>query len=129
MFYVVINSQFKKLNNYFNEVNIELLLCMACLDPTNLFSTYDKTKLLQFAKFYPNEFLTVKLIAFENQLDNYILDMHSNNQFFEIMGVSGLAKKLVQLNKYRAYPLIYLLVKLTLLFPVAAVTVEKIFFL
>ena len=79
MVYAMIDSQLQKLNNHFNEVNIELLLCMACLDPTNLFSTYDKTKLLQFAKFYPNEFLTVKLIAFEHQLDNYILSMHSDN--------------------------------------------------
>ena len=76
-------------------MNVELLLCMVCIDPTNSFSTYDKTKLFRFAEFYSNEFSTVELIALEHQLDNYILDVRSNNQFSEIMGVSGLAKKLV----------------------------------
>ena len=90
---------------------MELLLCIVCLDPANSFSTYDKTKLLRFAEFYPNKFSAVELIALEHQLDNYILDVRSNNQFFEIMGVSGLAKKLVQLKKYRVYPLVYLLMR------------------
>ena len=53
--------------------------------------------------------------------------MHSNNQFSEIMGVSGIAKKLVQLKKYHVYPLVYLLVKLTLLLFVATATVKKVF--
>ena len=52
--------------------------------------------------------------------------MCSNNQFFEIMRVSGLDKKLIQLKKHRVYLLVYLLVKLTLLLPV--VIVERIFF-
>ena len=69
-----------------------MLLCMDYLDPTNSF-IYDKIKLLQFVKFYPNEFSIVELIALEHQLDNYILGMRSNNQFFEIMRVNGLVKK------------------------------------
>ena len=45
------------------------------------------------------------------------------------MGVSGLAKKLVQLKRHRVYPLVYLLVKLALLLPVATATatVERVF--
>ena len=77
MFYAMTYSQSQKLNNRFNEVNMKLL-CMNCLDPTNSF-TYNKIKLLQFVEFYPNEFSTVELIAFEHQLDNYILGMRSNN--------------------------------------------------
>ena len=80
MFYAVIDSQSQKLNNRFNEVNM-MLFCMDCLDPTDSF-TYDKIKLLRFAKFYPKEFLIVELIALEYQLDNYILDMRFSNQFF-----------------------------------------------
>ena len=107
---------------------MELLLCMVCLDPVNSFSTYDKTKLLRFIEFYPNEFSAVKLIVLEHQLDNYILDVLSNNQFSEIMGVCGLVKKLVQLKKYRVYPLVYLFVKLALLLLVATAIIERVFF-
>ena len=46
MFYAVIDSQLQELINRFNEVNMELLLYMVCLDSVNSFSTYDKTKLL-----------------------------------------------------------------------------------
>ena len=46
IFYAMIDSQFQELNNRFNEVNMQLLLCMVCLNPVNSFSTYDKTKLL-----------------------------------------------------------------------------------
>ena len=53
--------------------------------------------------------------------------MHSNNQFFEIMGVSELTKKLIQLKKHHVYLLIYLLVKLTLLLPVVTVIVKRLF--
>ena len=56
IFYAVINSQLQELNNRFNEVNIELLLCIVCLDLANSFSTYDKTKLLRFVEFYHMNF-------------------------------------------------------------------------
>ena len=127
MFYVVINSQLQELDNHFNEVTMDLLLCMVCLDPANSFSVYDKTKLRQFTKFYPNDFLALELIALKHQLDNYILDVHSNSQFFEVIGVSGLAKKCVKLKKHHLYPLVYLLVKLALLLPVATAIVERVF--
>ena len=62
-----------------------------------------------------NEFSVVELIALYHQLDNYILDVHSNNQFYEIVEVSGLTKKMVQLKKHRVYPLVYLLMTSTTL--------------
>ena len=105
----MIDSQRQELNNCFNEVNMELLLCMVCFDPTNSFSTYDKIKLFQFVKFYFNEFLIVESIALKHQLDNYILCMHSNNQFFKIMRVNGFVKKIVQLKKYHVYLLVQLI--------------------
>ena len=53
--------------------------------------------------------------------------MGSNNQFYEIMEVSGLVKKLIQLKKYRVYLLVYLIVKPALLLLVATATVERVF--
>ena len=53
--------------------------------------------------------------------------MRFNNQFSEIMGVSGLVKKLIQLTKYRVYPLIYLFMKLTLFLFVTTANVESVF--
>ncbi|XP_042410190.1 uncharacterized protein LOC121999598 [Zingiber officinale] len=123
----VIDLQLQELNSRFNEVNKELLLCMSCLDPSNSFSAYDKRKLLQFAQFYPSDFSPMELMHLEPQLDNFIFDMRSSNQFSEVVGISQLVKRMVQLKKHRLYPLVYLLLKLALLLPVATATVERVF--
>ena len=47
--------------------------------------------------------------------------------FLEFQGVSELVEKLVSTRKHETYPLVYLLVKLALILPVAIVTVEKSF--
>ncbi|XP_073121527.1 uncharacterized protein [Henckelia pumila] len=126
-FYEVIDLQLHELNNRFNEMNTELLLCMACLDPSNSFSAYDKGKLLQFAHFYPSDFSPIELMHLEYQLESFIFGMRSNKQFSETTGISELAKRMVESKKHQLYPLVYLLLKLALLLPVAIPIVERVF--
>ena len=49
--------QLQELNNRFFEANTDLLLCMACLNPSNSFVAFDNQKLIRLAKFYPSDFL------------------------------------------------------------------------
>ena len=42
LFYTVIDIQLQELNNCFSEANTDLLLYMACLNPSDLFVTLDK---------------------------------------------------------------------------------------
>ncbi|KAM3695736.1 hypothetical protein ACJW31_07G155700 [Castanea mollissima] len=58
---------------------------------------------------------------------NFIFDMRNNDLFLELQGVSELAEKLVSTWKHETYPLVYLLVKLTLTLLVATATVERSF--
>ncbi|KAH9715586.1 TTF-type domain-containing protein [Citrus sinensis] len=67
-----------KLNNRFNESNTELLICLACLCPNDLFAAFDKEKLLRLVEFYPKDFFAIDLIALEMQLDVYITDLRSS---------------------------------------------------
>ncbi|KAL0015263.1 hypothetical protein SO802_002332 [Lithocarpus litseifolius] len=127
LFYTVIDIQLQELNNRFSEANTDLLLCMACLNPSNSFVAFDKEKLIRLAKFYPSDFLGTDILALDSQLQNYIFDMRSNNLFLELQGVSELAEKLVYTKKHETYPLVYLLVKLALTLLVATVTVERSF--
>ena len=53
--------------------------------------------------------------------------MRHNGLFLEFQGVSELVKKLVNTRKYETYPLVYLLVKLSLTLLVATVTIERRF--
>ncbi|XP_057719287.1 uncharacterized protein LOC130933681 [Arachis stenosperma] len=127
LFYQVIDRQLQELNNRFTEVNTELLLCIACLNPSDSFFAFDKEKLLRLAEFYPHEFSFTQLLALDSQLENFILDMRLDDQFSNINGISGLSQKLVETKKHIVYPLIFLLLKLALILPVATASVERTF--
>ncbi|XP_057756353.1 uncharacterized protein LOC130975600 [Arachis stenosperma] len=83
--------QLQELNNRFTEVNTELLLCIACLNPSDSFFAFDKEKLLRLAEFYPHEFSSTQLLALDSQLENFILDMRLDDQFSNINGIGGLS--------------------------------------
>ena len=127
LFYTVIDMQLHELNNRFSEANIDLLLCMAYLNPSNSFVAFDKEKLIHLAKFYSSNFLRTYIWALDSQLQNYIFDMRSKDFFLGLQGVSELVEKLVSIRKHKTYPLVYLLVKLVLTLPVATATVERSF--
>ncbi|XP_075634009.1 uncharacterized protein LOC142606583 [Castanea sativa] len=114
LFFKVIDLQLQEFNNLFSEVTIELLLCMACLNPSDSFSAFDIQKLTHLAKFYPSDFSETDVLVLDNQLQTYIVDMLSNNEFLELKGIEDLARKMVETNKDAIYPLVYLLVKLVL---------------
>ncbi|KAM3699538.1 hypothetical protein ACJW31_05G032600 [Castanea mollissima] len=112
LFYTVIDMQLQELNNRFQ---------------SNSFVAFNKEKLIHLAKFYPYDFPGIDILALDSQLQNFIFDMRNNDLFLELQGVSELAEKLVSTKKHKAYPLVYLLVKLTLTLLVATATVERSF--
>ena len=56
MFLGVIDRQVQELNNRFDEVNTELLRCMASFSPANSFSAFNVENLVKLAGFYPHDF-------------------------------------------------------------------------
>ncbi|ESR65508.1 hypothetical protein CICLE_v10007751mg [Citrus x clementina] len=127
LFYAVLDMQLQELNNRFNESNTQLLICLACLCPNDLFAAFDKEKLLRLAEFYPKDFSAIDLIALEMQLDVYIMDLRSSAEFSELKGIGELARTMVKTKKDKVYPLVYQLVTLALILPVATATVERVF--
>ncbi|PIN10619.1 hypothetical protein CDL12_16785 [Handroanthus impetiginosus] len=127
IFYQVIDWQLKELNDRFSEIKTELLICVICLSPRDSLSSFDKKKLVQLAKLYPRDFSFVELLALDAQLENYILDMRSDSDFDELTTIGELSKKLIKKRKHIVYPLVYLLVNLALILPVATTTVERTF--
>ncbi|KAJ0978475.1 hypothetical protein J5N97_013949 [Dioscorea zingiberensis] len=127
LYYSIIDMQLQELNGRFDEVNTKLLLCIACLCPDNLFVAFEKQNLLQLAGCYPKDFSTIELMALDDQLQNYIIDMRSSIEFSDLKGISNLAKKMVEMGKDKVYPLVYRLLTLSLILPVATATVERVF--
>ena len=59
-----------------------------------------------------------------DQLETYIIDIHSSSEFSELKGISDLAQKIVEIKRHIVYPL----VTLALVLPVATRTVERTFY-
>ncbi|XP_057744934.1 uncharacterized protein LOC130962784 [Arachis stenosperma] len=127
IFYQVVDRQLQELNNHFTEMNTELFLCIACLNLRHSFFAFDKEKLIQLAQFYPLEFSSTQLLALDSQLENFILDVRFDDQFSNLNGIGVLSQKLVETRKNIVYPLVFLLLKLVLVLPVATASVEKTF--
>ncbi|PIN22669.1 hypothetical protein CDL12_04614 [Handroanthus impetiginosus] len=115
LFYTVIDMQLQEIKDRFDEVNTELLC------------SFDKQKLIRLAEFYPHDFSSLDRLALDCQLDTYIIDVRSSDDFMKLKGIVDLAEKLVEKKKDIVYPLVYLLIKLALILPVATATVERAF--
>ncbi|XP_062158630.1 uncharacterized protein LOC133866087 [Alnus glutinosa] len=95
--------------------------------PDDLFAAFNKDNMLRLAQFYPNDFSAIQLMTLDNQLETYIIDMRSSEEFATLKGIRQLAEKMVEMKKDITYPLVYSLVTLSLILPVATGTVERAF--
>ncbi|XP_019266658.1 PREDICTED: uncharacterized protein LOC109244084 [Nicotiana attenuata] len=128
IFYAVIDLHFQELNHRFDVVSTDLLLGMASLNPVNLFGNFDKNRIMRLAEYYLNEFDSSKLRDLSCQLDSFIVyACDVDKRFFGLKGISDLAKVLVKSDLQQTWPLVYLLIKLTLILPVAIASVERAF--
>ncbi|KAL4600059.1 hypothetical protein ACB092_11G170800 [Castanea dentata] len=126
LFYTVIDMQLQKLNSCFENSEL-LLLSLSYVNPDNLFSAFNKEKLIQLAQLYPSDFLTVQFSFLDNQLETYIHDMWSIEEFSALKGIGELAEKMVEMKNDVSYLLVYSLMTLALILPVATAIVEKAF--
>ncbi|KAJ9541078.1 hypothetical protein OSB04_027584 [Centaurea solstitialis] len=127
LFYGVIDLLLTELENRFSQTSTDLLISMSCLNPSNSFSSFDKNKVIDFARFYPDDFSEIELLMLDDQLETYILDMQTSTDFSDLKGIGDLARKMVETKRDKVYTLVYLLIKLALILPVATATVERTF--
>ncbi|XP_060182480.1 uncharacterized protein LOC132612175 [Lycium barbarum] len=124
----IIDWQLQELKDRFGEATTNLLRGIACLNPIDSFSSFDIRKIMKMAALYPDDFDEFNMSALENQLASYIIDVRDvDERFFDLKGLCDLSKRLVQTKKHSNYPLVFRLVKLALLLPVATASVERAF--
>ena len=63
----------------------------------------------------------------DNQLETYIHDMQSTEEFSAFRGIRQLVEKMIEMKKNVSYPLVYSLVTLALILLVTTITVERAF--
>ena len=128
MFVGVIDRQISELNGRFDEVNTELLSCMAAFCPLHLFAAYDQEKLVRLAtKFYAFDFTSDELARLSWQLNMYVTNVRRDERFQNLKNLCQLSVVLVETNKHGQYHIVYKLLKLVLILPLATASVERVF--
>jgi hypothetical protein len=125
--YIGIDRIHQELENRFDEVSRELLICMSALNPSSSFASFDAKKILKLATYYPKDFSSSDLRTLEIQLGTYIEDVKMDDRFQGLAILGKLSNKLVATNKHGYYGLVYLVLKLVLILPVATASVERVF--
>lgn len=123
----VIDWLLQELDNRFNETTSELLVCSAAFNPRESFRDFKVESLMSLAKLYPNDFSSAELRDLSHHLSLYIADVRENERFSHIETIGYLSQKMVETRKHICYPLVYCLLKLVLVLPVATATVERCF--
>ena len=127
MFLGVIDRQVQELNNRFDEVNTELLRCMASFSPANSFSAFNVENLVKFDGFYPHDFEFQEMNQLHFQLHHYINDVRNDENFKNLRSLAELSMMLIKQGKVARYEIVYKLLKLVLVLPVATAGVERVF--
>ncbi|XP_042035138.1 uncharacterized protein LOC121781466 [Salvia splendens] len=105
----VLDLLIQEMENRFPETNTKLLICMNCLSPRNSFASFNVEKLVRLAELYPDDFCD-------------IVDKVEN-----IEDLGNLAKILVATTRDEAFPLVYRLIELDMILPIATASVERLF--
>ncbi|CAM8883458.1 unnamed protein product [Rhodiola kirilowii] len=111
----------------FSESTTELLTCIACLDPKNSFSNFNVSSLLRLAEMYPQDFSKCEKMELKGQLELWIDEMRENEKFAHLQNFGDLAQKMIEVGIHNAFYLVYRLIELILVLPVATATVERAF--
>jgi len=117
----------QELNSRFPETSTKLLLGVACLNPIDSFSNFDKERILRMAQLYPADFDGLGIEALSCELDTFIINVHDDERFSELRRIGELLRKLFQTKKHMSFPPLYLVVQLALPLPVSTSTVERVF--
>ena len=123
----IIDWLVQELDSRFSETTSQLLVCSAAFNPRESFQDFNGENLMSLAKLYPDDFSNDDLRDLSHQLRLYIADVRADDRFSNINTIGELSQKMVETGKYRLYPLVYRLLKLVLVLPVATATVERCF--
>ncbi|CAM0875336.1 unnamed protein product [Alopecurus aequalis] len=91
------------------------------------FDAFKLESLVDLAKFYPDDFDSIQVKDLAHELPFYIDNVRADERFVDLKTISELAKLMVSTNKHLAFPLVYRLLKLVLVLPVAIASVERCF--
>ena len=82
---------------------------------------------MHFASLYKEDFSADDYLFLPQQLSNFVANMRHDSEFSEISSLARLAMKMVETGKSSVFPLVYRLIELALVLPIATASVERAF--
>jgi hypothetical protein len=116
-----------ELDHRFNDATSELLHGFACLDPRNSFSKCNVDRIAKLTEIYDADFSFDDRKSIKVNLDLFITHMKRHDEFRVCYDIASLAKKMFELERHIMFPLVYRLIELALLLPMATTSVERAF--
>ncbi|XP_062180372.1 uncharacterized protein LOC133884821 [Phragmites australis] len=126
-FYVALDAINTEMTHRFSELSSELLICFSCLDPRDSFSKFDVHKIARLTEIYDIDFSISDRAVIKDQLETFILHVRRVEDFIGCHDLASLATKMVQTQRHIVFPLVYHLIELALVLPVATASVERVF--
>lgn len=123
----IIDLQLTEFNDRFNKVNSQLLTQIAAFNPNNSFEAFKFESLIELAKSYPDDFDSTQLKDLGRELNFFIYNVRADERFANLNTISELARLMVDTKKHHGFPLVYRLLKLVLVLPIATASVERCF--
>ncbi|CAD6250308.1 unnamed protein product [Miscanthus lutarioriparius] len=126
-FLAVLDAIIMEMDHRFNEVSSELLVSFACLDPRDNFARFDVEKIARLTDIYDQDFSIVDRDSIRDQLETFIVHVKRIDDFKSCHDLGRLATEMVATKKHITFPLIYRIIELALILPVATSLVERAF--
>jgi hypothetical protein len=123
--YATIDAITIEFDHRFNEVSSELLTCFACLDPRDSFSKFEVNKLAHLTEIYLDDFLFDDRKAIKDHLKTFLVHVRRIEEFWVCYDLASLALKMVELKRHIVFSLVYHLIELALVLPVATASVVE----
>jgi hypothetical protein len=126
-FLAALDAIMTEMDHRFNEVSSELLVSFACLDPRDSFAKFDIEKIARLTEIYDKDFSTSDRSNVRDQLQTFVLHMRRVDLFEDCHDFASLAMKMVKHERDIMFPIVFRLIKLALILPVATASVERAF--
>ncbi|KAK9049900.1 hypothetical protein SSX86_031131 [Deinandra increscens subsp. villosa] len=127
VFNTVLDMQISELGNRFNEVSTTLIENMSGLNPCDSFCKFDTSKIVTFSEMYPNDFSNGERGCLLGDITVFYHTVKEDDKFKNLGGMTDLARAMVETGTHNTFPLVYRVLKLALVLPVATATVERCF--
>ncbi|CAD6336792.1 unnamed protein product [Miscanthus lutarioriparius] len=126
LFLVAIDALLTEMNHRFSETSSELLICMAAFNPRDS-SNFDVKKLVRLAEIYADDFDIGELAVLPNHLTQFVNRARRTLDFLGCTELGKVAEIMVKIKMHTSYKLVYRLIELILILPMATASVERIF--